>query len=765
MKMTMQALRRAATWWAVSAASVVLVACGGGGGSPGTPIVGGGTGGGVTPSTVSDLKLVLDKDSVVNTGTESVTLTVTSVDASGTVVGNVPVKFSVDNGGVIAPSGTATDKTAGTLTATIGLGEDQTNRKITVTATSGSITKSKTINVVDSVSGGQVADLAMVLDKASIANDGSQVITLTVTTLDATRSALGGSPVSFKVTDSGDAYVSTNGVTTTSTSSGQLVATVKLASDQTNRTISVTAKSGTVQRTVSFAVVDPVLTVPRASDITLLLDRTNVGNSGGDVVKVTVTAVDALRNVITGIPVTISADNNATVSPSGKTTDATGKVTADVLIGADKSNRLITVTAKSDTLVRTATFSVNGAAIQSTALPALPIAGSRGTIEYLVSDVNKNPMAGVPITISGPGITGGTGTTGANGEYVFTYVAPSTPGPLDITAVAAGRTSVQTVTVSSGTSTVPTASPTVTTTSLAASPSVVRVNTATDKSNRTEIRALFQGANNTPVKNVRVRFDLNGDANSIGGTLAAGSNIVYSDAQGVAITNYSPGERSSPTNGLTVRACWDYADFSQGSCPNQVLATLTVVADPLSITIGTDNTASEGADKLTYTKKYILLVVDSAGQPKSDVQLTPSLDLDRFAKGFYTWNAVDQVWEQTFTVTCAAEDTNRNGLMEAGEDRNGSGELDPRKSDVSISMIGSTKTNASGTAIVQIEYPKNLGSWVHFKISVSAAGVLSPPAIWTDYLPVLAGDLKSKVPPPAFVNSKYGQSNSCLDTQ
>ena len=37
--------------------------------------------------TVSDLKLVLDKDSVVNTGTESVTLTVTSVDASGTVAG------------------------------------------------------------------------------------------------------------------------------------------------------------------------------------------------------------------------------------------------------------------------------------------------------------------------------------------------------------------------------------------------------------------------------------------------------------------------------------------------------------------------------------------------------------------------------------------------------------------------------------------------------------------------------------------------------
>ena len=109
-----------------------------------------------------------------------------------------------------------------------------------------------------------------------------------------------------------------------------------------------------------------------------------MGNSGGDVVKVTVTAVDALRNAghsrddFRWTTTRLSARR-------AKTTDATGRWTADVLIGADKSNRLITVTAKSDTLVRTAIFSVNGANYPKVVFAGAPIAGSRGTIEYLVS--------------------------------------------------------------------------------------------------------------------------------------------------------------------------------------------------------------------------------------------------------------------------------------------------------------------------------------------------------------------------------------------
>ena len=99
-------------------------------------------------------------------------------------------------------------------------------------------------------------------------------------------------------------------------------------------------------------------------------------------------------------------------------------------------------------------------------------------------------------------------------------------------------------------------------------------------SNRSELRALFLGAGNAPVPNVRVRFDLAGDVNNIGGSLTSGTNVVYSDANGVATTAYVPGSRSSPTDGLTVRACWAASDFAAGTCPNADAQHLTVISEP-----------------------------------------------------------------------------------------------------------------------------------------------------------------------------------------
>ena len=231
-----------------------------------------------------------------------------------------------------------------------------------------------------------------------------------------------------------------------------------------------------------------------------------------------------------------------------------------------------------------------------------------------------------------------------------------------------------------------------------------------------------------------------------------------------------------------MRVCWDYTDFAIGTCPNQRLTTLTVVSDPLSISIGTDNTIQEGAAGLTYIKRYVVLVVDAAGNPKSDVQLSASVDLGSYLKGYYLYDAVNTTWVQGAQIevgttatdlsstlfaankmaVCPNEDLNRNGSIDGAEDVNGNGQLDPRKSDVAIAITGSTKTNTTGTAILQIEYPKSIGSWVTFRLSVAAAGVLSPPAYFPapglyDMLPVLASELKTETPPPSFVRSLYGQ--------
>lgn len=765
-----------------------LVACGGGGGSAGDSVFpgSGGSGGTTTPS-AADIAVQLSKATLSTTGSDTLTVTVTTVDANRNVVGKVPVKFAIDNNAVVAPSGTVTDEKTGVLTAAVNIGADTTRRTLNLTVTSGDVTRKASIDVVDSVTGGKVVDISVAANRSSIPNDGSAQATITVTTLDVNRNAVGGSPVTLRVDTSKnaaeDAFISTGGATTTSSTTGQLVGTLSLGANKANRSITVLATSGSVTQAITVNVVTPVVTTPKAADITLLLDKLSIGNSGSEVVTATVTAVNAQRNTIAGIPIDVKVDNNATVQVASSQTDANGQITAQIRIGADKSNRQITVTVTSETLVRTATFLVTGTNILATPSPASPDAGTTGNrIDYRVVDVNQTALVKVPITVTAPGVATVVGETDANGAYSYVYQAPVTPGALDITASAAGKTVIQTVIVKGGASTTPAAVGPVVSAALTASPAVVRVNTATDKSNRIELRALFLAASNAPVKNVRARFDLNGDANSIGGTIGAGSSLVYSDANGAAVTSYTPGERSSPTGGVTVRVCWDYNDFAVGSCPNQRLTTLTVVSDPLSISIGTDNLVSEGATKLTYIKRYVVLVVDAAGNPKSDVQLSASIDMSYYMKGYYKYDAALKRWKQGAQVEtgttatdlsdalfgenkmafCPNEDVNRNGSIDGAEDINGNGQLDPRKSDVSIALSGSTKTDTSGTAVLQIEYPKSIASWVTFRLTVAAAGVLSPPAYYPApgldaVLPPEAGALTTESPPPAFALSPYGQ--------
>lgn len=501
---------------------------------------------------------------------------------------------------------------------------------------------------------------------------------------------------------------------------------------------------------------------PVAADLSLVLSSTSVRNTGADRITATVTAVDASRNALPGIPIAIAVDNDALVVTSGSETDASGSVTGDVSIGANKANRLITVTATSGDLVRSAVFQVVGARLDSTLLPAVVSPGDAGTVQFRLVDAASNAMVGQEITVSGSGLTPFSGTTGTNGELAYSYTAPAQTGNLSINAAAGGTTNTATVIVQAvGTIPVVDAGRTpVRSASVSANPSVVSVN-ASGTTNRTELRALFVSDGNAPVANVRVRFDLNGDRNSIGGTIATGTNVLYSDANGVATSAYVPGSRSSPTDGVTVRACWDYGDFAEGACPNEALTTLTVNAEPLSVTIGTNNVIESGADGLTYIKKFVVLVVDSAGQAKPDVEISPSIDLTHFYKGYY----VPQWTLALVSPACPNEDVNRNAVLEAGEDLNSNGQLDPRKSDVAITVVGSNRTNESGVVIVQIEYPKNVATWVDYKILVAASGIAGSEgrATFSGQLTAAVTEF-SGTASPSFQFSPYGRSNTdCHD--
>jgi hypothetical protein len=786
---------------------LLVAACGGGGGSAGDPPFetdpGGGTG--PTPS-AADIVVTMSATSVANNGTETAVATATAIDGNRNVVAGVPVTITVDSNAIVTPSGTQTDA-EGKVDATIGIGSDHTNRTITITATSGSISRTTTLQVVDSSGGGGTApsDLLLNLSSATIPNDGSQTVTANVTALDARRNVLPGVAVSVSV----DQGATVQPAGTTTGANGVLSAAVGTGGNRTNRTITITATGGGLVRTAQLAVVDsPITSVPEAADLSLTLSAGTLNNGGTSTLTATATAVDSRRNAVAGIPISYTVDGNAIVTPSGTVTNANGVVTAQVGIGADRKKRVVTVTAASGTLTRSVSFSVVGATLTASLSPVVETSSTGNQIEFKLVDTNALAMAGEPISVTAAGLPSASGTTDSNGKYIYTYTAPSAATTLSIVATAGGDTLTQSVTVASGSS-VPPATQVPISASLTPTPSVISVNTSGSNTNQVELRALFLGANNQPIKNIRVRFDLAGNANNTDGTATQQGTYAYSDSTGVARGTFTPGIVASPTNGVTVRACYDIGDFATNTCPNSVTNTLTVASEALSVNIRTDNTVDPtGASGLTYIKKFVVMVVDAAGQAKADVLITPSVDLPSYYKGHYVWadpawvqvmtlastenyryDAGLSAWQQLGTTTqpsCPNEDVNRNGVREAPvypgsstpglagrqEDLNWNGELDPRKADVAIKMVGSPRTDANGVAIVQIEYGKNLASWVDFVITVTASGIAGTEArakysgllYGVGNLPGLADDVIDETAPPPFVISPYGRGTVCTDT-
>ena len=763
-------------------ASLVLLAglqaCGGGQ-NAGTPLLGSGVAGAAASGSLLDLALTADKASLPNSGEEVLTLTVTAIGAGNAALTGVatPVTLEVDAGALVTLSSNLTNLADGKLSATISL-IDKTSRTVNVTARSGTLVRSLTFKVLDSITGSALADLSVVVDKSTLPNTGAEQSSITVTALDAARSALGGIAVNLQLIDSGDAIILDPTKTMTDALTGQLTRRLSLQNIKSNRTISVKAISGTVSRTVTIDVIDPPAgTVLTASDLSLALSKSSIGNSGGETVSVTAKAVDANRNVVAGIDVLFKVSNNAILTPINTKTDAKGEAKATVEIGTDRSNRIVQVSAQSQGLLRVAPLEVTGARLQATVTPASRLAGQAGQVAYALLDINGSPMAAAAISAAGPGTASGSGSTDAQGRWTYQYIAEGA-GSMPINASAGGVSTRSYVNVGAQPGPLPVGTVILSAT-MTLDPLVIKVNQVGSDANRAEIRLLFRGLKNAPIENLRVRVGLASNS-SIDGRLSVNESDppLLSDQNGVVALSFIAGERASPTGGVKISACYGLADnlgtsadgCSNGFSSNQVA--VTVVESPISISIGSDDSIALGDTGLTYVSKFSLLVVDAAGNPKSDVQVTPMIDLLGYAKGQWLFSSIDKKWVipldlvtgQPIFLKCPNEDRldpdgSRNGAIEAGEDINGNLQLDPRKSDVSISMSGSTRTDSNGLAILRIEYPKSVATWVRYSIHVSAPGVISPPAWYGRYeerwLSAPVSVFKSEGE-PAFRVSPYG---------
>lgn len=171
---------------AVAAAALLVAACGGEeapGPDPTTPTT-------PTSAALAALEVTAAKATIEAKADQTTTVTVTAIDASRRALADVPVTLS-SNSGVLSGANDTTDSN-GNLTATLGLGADRGNRDIVITATSGTVVSTATV---------QVAGTTLTLSASPpTAQTATTPVEISASVVDAAKVPLGGVVVSFVTT-------------------------------------------------------------------------------------------------------------------------------------------------------------------------------------------------------------------------------------------------------------------------------------------------------------------------------------------------------------------------------------------------------------------------------------------------------------------------------------------------------------------------------------------------------------------------------------
>lgn len=486
-----------------------------------------------------------------------------------------------------------------------------------------------------------------------------------------------------------------------------------------------------------------------------VFDRISISNSGADEATLTAVALDANNNPVPGVNFKVAV-NSGIYTPITSITDNAGKVTGKISTGANKANRTIALSMTMGDKAKSGSISVTGSKISLATVPAAPAPGAQVALTVKVVDVNGVGISGVPVALGGSLGFKGSVTTDATGTAnAVIAAAPAVGGIYTVESSGSGVTEIREIQVVSAAGGVPDAVGTISAASLAITPNTITPNAAGATTNRAALRALFQDASNRAIKNVRVRFEIVEPSLGAGEQISTGSATVYTDQNGVATADYIAGTRSSPTNGVVIRACYGATDASiaGGACPNSRTATMTVANSPLSITLGDNNKLEKGNSELTYIKKFDVAVADSAGNAVANAQISASVDLRYYRKAAGIALVNDAIGYITPPAICANEDTNRNGLLDASEDINGNGKLEPRKADVIISYAGGQVTGANGRTVIQVEYPQSVAYWIDYVVKVTTNVAGSEGSVEKVYL---TEALKEDVENGSFLKPPYG---------
>lgn len=486
-----------------------------------------------------------------------------------------------------------------------------------------------------------------------------------------------------------------------------------------------------------------------------VLDKSAISNSGADEATLTATALDANNNPVSGVDFKVNLSSGI-YTPTNTTTDISGKAVGKISMGGNKSNRTIAVNMTVGGKAKADTIAVTGSDIALSTVPAAPAPGAAVVLTVKVVDVNGVGIANTPVSLSGSlGFKGAVNTDSTGTATASLSAAPTTVGTYSVVTTASGVSKTREIQIVGPTGSVPDAVGAISAASLAITPNTIAPNSTGGSTNKAALRAIFQDASNRAIKNIRVRFEIVEPSLGAGEQISTGSATVYTDQNGVATADYISGTRSSPTNGVAIRACYGLTDASiaNNACPDSRLATMTVANSPLSITLGDNNLLEAGSNKLTYIKKFDVAVADSAGNAVPNAQISASVDLRSYRKATGLVVASNSVTYASTPTICLNEDVNRNGLIDSGEDVNSNGSIEPRKADVIISYVNGQVTGANGRATVQVEYPQSVAYWIDYAVKVTTNVAGSEGLVEKVYL---TQALEADVENGSFLKPPYG---------
>jgi hypothetical protein len=518
--------------------------------------------------------------------------------------------------------------------------------------------------------------------------------------------------------------------------------------------------------------------------------KTTLRNTGSDAVTIIVTALDGARNVVREVPVSVTVDNDAIFGgvelpgPEGFATDETGRFFGVIASPANKTNRTINVQVKVGSITRNTTIEVVGSTIQVTPAPSAPSAGQATVINMKLVDAGDIGIPSAQLNVSGTAGFSGVVRTDSLGNALLQGVAPSAPGTYSINVSGSGVTGTAQLTIGG----VPDAIGPIGPGALNASPTNIGANITGSSNNRSVLTFRALNNSNQGIANVRVRFAILAPGLGGGERLSTSDSIVYTNASGFVTTDYIAGVRSSPTDGVSVRACYGLTDAQVNECNLFVITRLTVTGQALNLSIVENNELEKRFNNLIYVQKLAIVVVDSAGNPVRDAVISASVDITHYGKGFRynapyiqpggiptiadnysttlsqntspvsgTRTVINGVTVDTgFNVWCINEDLNRNGTRDVGDDLDQDTVLEPRASEITITTPGGNRTDADGRLLVEVSWGQTVANWLAYTVKATtnvggSEGTNSKPFITNS---VLGDEVNG-----AFLTPPYGVRN------